>query len=79
MHRYLRAIGFSKIRTKSAQNKLVNAALHDFSSRQEISIGAETSLVQIDRLFGNNFGITIIGEMDTNEIFTLDHAFPYCL
>ena len=78
MHRYLRAIGFSKIRTKSAQNKLINAALHDYSNRQEISIGAKTNLVQIDRLFGNNFGISIIGEMDMDEIFTLDHAFPYC-
>lgn len=78
MHRYLRAIGFSKIRTKSDQNKLVNAALHDFTSRQEISIGAEINLVQIDRAFGNNFGISIIGETDIDDIFTLDYAFPYC-
>lgn len=78
MHRYLRAIGFSKIRTKSDQNKLVNAALHDFSSKQEICIAAETSLVQVDRLFGNNFGISIIGELDIDEVFTLDHAFPFC-
>lgn len=78
MHRYLRAIGFSKIRTKCDQNKLINAALHDFSSRKEISIGAETNLVQIDRLFGNNFGISIIGELNLDEVFTLDHAFPYC-
>lgn len=78
MHRYLRAIGFSKIRTKHAQNKLVNVALQDFSSKQEISIGAETSLVQVNRLFGNNFGISIIGEVDIHDNFTLDHAFPYC-
>jgi hypothetical protein len=78
MHRYLRAIGFSKIRTKSEQNKLVNAALHDYSSKKEISIGAETNLVQLNRVFGNNFGISIIGETDINDTFTLDHAFPYC-
>jgi hypothetical protein len=78
MHRYLRAIGFSKIRTKSEQNKLVNAALHDYSNKKEISIGAETNLVQLNRIFGNNFGISIIGETDMDGVFTLDHAFPYC-
>ncbi|MDO5154338.1 MAG: DUF3881 family protein [Eubacteriales bacterium] len=78
MHRYLRAIGFSKIRTKSEQNKLVNAAFHDFSTKQEISVGVDTNLVQINRFFGNNIGISIIGEMDLDEHFTLDHAFPFC-
>lgn len=79
MHRYLRAIGFSKIRTKSQQNKLVNAFLHDFSSRQEVSVGVDANLVQINRLFGNQFGLSIIGEMDMDEHFTLDHVFPFCV
>jgi len=78
MHQYLRAIGFSKIHNKTEQNKLVNAALHDFSTKQEISIGVDTNLVQIERYFGTNFGISIIGELDSDEMFTLDHAFPFC-
>lgn len=79
MHRYLRAIGFSRIRTKSDQNKLINAALNDATNKQEISIGSETILAQINRNFGKNMGISIIGEYDNNDMFHLDHSFPYCL
>lgn len=79
MHSYLRAIGFSRLKTKSEQNKLITAALNDATSKQEVSIGAETILSQINRNFGEHLGISIIGEYDKNDIFNIDHFFPYCL
>lgn len=79
MHNYLRAIGFSQLRFKSEQNKLISASINDSKNRQEIYIGANTRLIQINRSFGNGIGLSIIGENDQDDIFTLDHAFPYCL
>lgn len=79
MHNYLRAIGFSRLRFKSEQNKLISDAILDATTKQEISIGANTRLVQINRSFGNGIGLSVIGEYDQDNIFTLDHAFPYCL
>lgn len=79
MHSYLRAIGFSRIRTKRDQNKLITAALNDATNKQEISIGSETRLVQINHSLGGNIGLSIIGEYDNDDMFHLDHSFPYCL
>lgn len=79
MHRYLRAIGFSRLKTKSDQHKLITVALNDATSTQEISIGSETRLAQINRSFGGNLGLSIIGEYDNEDTFHLDHSFPYCL
>lgn len=79
MHSYFRAIGFSKLKTKSDQNKLITAALNDPTIRKEIEISSDTRLVQISRSFGNNIGIHIIGEQGEDGIFNIDHSFPYCL
>lgn len=79
MHSYLRTIGFSQLKTKKEQNKLITAVLSDSTNKYEVSIGSESKLVQVNHNFGNNFGITIIGEYDSENIFHLDHSFPYCL
>lgn len=79
MHSYLRAIGFSKLKNKSEQNKLITAALNDSTERREIEIGSDTRLVQINRCFGGNLGLYIIGEYDSENIFNIEHSFPYCI
>lgn len=79
MHSYFRAIGFSKLKTKGDQNKLITAALNDPTSHKEIEISSDIRLVQISRNFGNTLGIYIVGEQDEDGIFNIDHSFPYCL
>lgn len=79
MHSYIRAIGFSKLKNKSEQNKLITAALNDATDRREIEIGSETRLIQINRTFGGGIGLSIIGEYDKEGYFNIDHSFPYCI
>lgn len=79
MHSYLRAIGFSKIKKNSEQNKLIAVALSNASKKQEIEIGSDLKLVQINHDFGNNIGLTIIGEYGNDDILDIDHIFPYCI
>lgn len=78
MHSYLRSIGFSKLRNKSEQNKLITAALNDATDKREIEIGCNTKLVQINRNYGNGLGLSIVGEYDNEGLFHIDHSFPYC-
>lgn len=78
MHSYLRAIGFSKLRTKGEQNKLITAALNDATDRREIEIGTNARLAQINRSFGGGLGLSIVGEYDSDGLFHFDHTFPYC-
>lgn len=78
MHNYLRAIGFSKLKNKKEQDKLINSTLNDATDKREIEIGSGTRLVQINRHFGKGLGISMIGEYDNEDIFTIDHFFPFC-
>ncbi len=78
MHSYFRAIGFSKLRNKSEQNKLVTAALNDATDKREIEVGAGTRLLQFNRSFGCGVGISIIAELDESGTISIDHSFPYC-
>ena len=78
MHSYIRALGFSCLKNKSEQNKLITAAVNDSTSRYEIEIGSNCKLVQFNREFGGGIGISIIGEYDNDGIFFIDHSFPYC-
>ena len=78
MHSYLRAIGFSKLKNKRAQNQLITTALNDATCRKEIDVGADTRLIQVDRDFDGGLGISVIGEYDMDDTLIVDHIFPYC-
>lgn len=78
MHSYLRAIGFSKLKNRREQNTLITSALKNNTDKMEIEISSGIRLVQINRNFGKNLGISIIGEYDNEEILSIDHFFPYC-
>ena len=79
MHSYFRAIGFSKLRNKSEQNKLITAALNDATDKREIEVGAGTRLLQFNRSFGCGLGISIIAELDESGTISIDNSFPYCI
>ncbi|MCM1497095.1 MAG: DUF3881 family protein [Clostridium sp.] len=78
MHSYLRAIGFSKLRNKRAQNELITYMLNTAVDRKEIDVSADTRLVQVDREFDCGLGISVIGEYDMEDTLVIDHIFPYC-
>lgn len=58
-------------------DELIDQALQAPTSRIITPIGANTSLMQINKEFGKNIGITVIGEYDDADIFHVEHTFPY--
>ncbi len=78
MHSYFRAIGFSQLKNKGQQNKLVTAALNDATDKKEIDVSSTTKLLQFNRSFGCGIGISIIAELDENGTIHIDNSFPYC-
>lgn len=79
MHSYLRAIGFSKLKNRSEQNKLITAALNSATDRKEIEIGSDTRFIQINKNIGEKLGLSIIAECDSENNLTIEHSFPYCI
>lgn len=77
MHHYLRAIGFSRIRNLKQLNELLDDTVAHPSSRSITTIGADTSMVQASKEFGDTYGISIIGEYDSDNHLIVEHYFPY--
>lgn len=79
MHHYLRAIGFSRIRTLKQLNELLDDTVAHPSSRSITTIGTDTSMVQASKEFGDTYGISIIGEYDSDNHLVVEHYFPYVI
>lgn len=78
MHSYFRSIGFSKLKNKSEQNKLITTALNNATGKKEIDVGSNTRVLQFDYHFGCGLGISIIAEQDESGTISIDNSFPYC-
>jgi len=77
MHSYLRAIGFSNIDNRTELNKLINLVIEKASNRKTIQIDHKNSLTEMSMWFGPDFGITVRGEYDQNEVFHLENYYPF--
>lgn len=77
MHSYLRALGFSNISNRTELNKLIKLVIEKASNRKTIQINHQISFTEISMKFGSDFGITLRGEYDQDDVFHLDNYFPY--
>lgn len=77
LHKYLRAIGFSKIKTRKELQKLVTDVIVEAEERAYTSNGEETILAEFCKSFAENIGIAVCGEFDSEDKFSYDYYFPY--
>ncbi len=77
MHKYMRAIGFSKLTDRREQQKLITEIVLNASHRSYTSNGDETILAQFCEDFAENMGIAVCGEFDEDDKFTFDYFYPY--
>lgn len=77
MHRFLRAIGFSDINSRSDMDKLLGMIMNDPDRQKKLEKNNQT-YTEMSRDFGHNMGIAIRGDYDKLGFFHLEHYFPYC-
>lgn len=77
MHSYLRAIGFSNINNRADINQLIDLVKENASYKKTVQISHQMSLTEISMEFGYDFGITLRGEYDQNDLFHVDNYFPF--
>ena len=79
MHKYLRAIGFTKTpRRKDIQNIIregVNSTTHRIYTSNEND--DDSLLAQFDIPLGRDIGITVFGEFDEKDEYYPEYYFPY--
>ena len=78
MHSYLRAIGFSEIEKRSDLNSLFDLIIEESSNVKTTKHNSRNVVIsEISMEFAQDMGITIRGELDKENMFHLDHYFPY--
>ncbi len=77
MHKFMRAIGFSSLTERSAQQKLITDVILNATNRSYTSNGEGTILAEFCEDFAKDVGIAVCGEFDENDRFTYDYFYPY--
>ena len=78
MHKYLRAVGFSSIKNIKQLEPLFKSVIENPDKRIAVCADdSDISAMQIDRDFGEDIGISMVGELDEAGNFLMEHYFPY--
>lgn len=76
MHKYLRAIGFSEIKTKKELRKLLNDVVTGSDLYNNIHTENESTIVEYSKQFAGPCGITLRGEIEEENNLVLDFYYP---
>ena len=77
MHKYLRAIGFSKLKDRKELQKLLTDIIMESDERAYTSNSEDSVLAEFCKDFAENIGIAVCGEFDSDDKFTYDYYYPY--
>ncbi|MBR1741728.1 MAG: DUF3881 family protein [Lachnospiraceae bacterium] len=78
MHRFLRAIGFSHIKTRQELEPVLGKIMQEPDQVKKIQLSLESNYTEFAMEFGQGIGIVIRGEYDEKGFFYMQHYFPYC-
>lgn len=77
MHSYLRAIGFSKYKSRRQLEQIYSGILKNPNRKIVTTISVDTSLIQFEKDFGASIGIGLVGECDIEGNLSIEYYFPY--
>ncbi len=77
MHSYLSSIGFSNIKNRRLLTPIFKELISSPTKRTISTISTDTRMVQIDKNFGDGFGLSFVGEMDLEGNISYEYYFPY--
>ncbi len=77
MHSYLRAIGFSQIKSRKLLEPIYGLCLKNPNRKVMTTVSIDTSLIQFEKDFGTSIGLSLIGEYDVNGALSVEHYYPY--
>lgn len=80
MHRYLRAIGFSRLKNRSQVNELLAYVIRNADEKKYTSMDdTDVMFAEYSKEFAENIGLTVRGEYNEDNQFVFNYYFPYCM
>ena len=77
MHSYLRAVGFSKIRSRDAVKEIIWDVVRNYDEKVAVENHPEGIFVEFSKNYGCDCGVTVCGQYDEHNRFHVDYYFPF--
>lgn len=79
LHKYLRAIGFSSIRSRNKLKDILTEAIMSSDERVYTMNSENVLLGEFCKNFAENMGIAVCGEFDEEDKFIYEYYYPYLI
>ncbi len=77
MHSYLKAIGFSNVKSRTELDKIIGLVMDQPTEKFISKISRIEAITEIKKDFADGMGVAIRGVYDDKGFFHLEHYFPY--
>lgn len=77
MHKYIKAIGFHKVISEKAWNRILRQAENEFTGYERISLEEGIDFCELRKEYGVGIGICSYGQVDEDEIYDREYYLPY--
>lgn len=77
MHKYLRAIGFSKLQDKKALKEILTDVVMTSTDRDYTKLNEQENVAIMSKNISPSLGISVCGDLEDDNHFVYDYYFPY--
>jgi hypothetical protein len=77
LHKFLRAVGFSKIKDRKELTALITSSIQNAQKRSYVTNNDNVILAEFARDFADRIGIAVCGEFDDEDKFIYEYYYPY--
>ena len=79
MHKFLRAVGFSKIKDRKELTALITSSIQNAQKRSYVTNNENVILAEFARDFADRIGVAVCGEFDDEDKFVYEYYYPYLI
>ncbi len=77
MHSYLRAVGFSDIKSREGIKEIIGDTVRNYDEKVAVENHKDGVFVEFSKNYGCDCGITVCGQYDEYNRFHVDYYFPF--
>ena len=77
MHSYLRAVGFSDIKSREGIKEIIGDTVRNYDEKVAVEDYKDGVFVEFSKNYGCDCGITVCGQYDEYNRFHVDYYFPF--
>jgi len=79
LHKFLRAVGFSKIKEKKELTALITNSIQLATRRSYVTTVEDGIVAVFERDFADDIGLAVCGEFDDDDKFIYEYYYPYLI